>query len=176
MISEPPSIPDQLPSNSSSASAAAGKRPSIAATASGVEVFGFVSSYTTPGAPGACPTSQANVAIVGKLTHGVDQRIGAGIVDAIGDLDPILQKLIIQLQQLEGLPCASCARAQDGIDRNALRSQVVAHFERMAFAVGGEPSLAVLASGSYIFGLRMTEYEQGASLVHPRSLSLMRPA
>ena len=53
------SIADQSPSNSSWASAAAGKRASIALTASGVEVVGSVSSYTTPGAPGACPTSKA---------------------------------------------------------------------------------------------------------------------
>src|SRR5215213_7551155 len=57
--SDPASTPDQSPSNSSWASAAARKRPSIALTASGAEVDGSVSSYTTPGAPGACPTSKA---------------------------------------------------------------------------------------------------------------------
>ena len=58
-MSAPVSTADQSPSNSSWASAAAGKRPSIALTASGVEVVWSVSSYTTPGAPGAWPTSRA---------------------------------------------------------------------------------------------------------------------
>jgi hypothetical protein len=57
--SEPVLIADQSPSNSIWASAAAGKRPSIAVTASGVEGVWSVSSYTRPGAPGACPTSNA---------------------------------------------------------------------------------------------------------------------
>jgi len=78
--------------------------------------------------------------------------------------------VIIQLQQVECLSGAGSAGAQHGVDRDALVSQVVPDFLRVAFAVGGESSLAVLASWSCVFGLRMAEYEQRASLVHPCSL------
>ena len=113
---------------------------------------------------------QGNVAIVGKLAYGVDQGIGARIVETIGDFNPVRIELIIQLQQLECLPGAGSAGAQHGIDCDALRPQVVPHLERVAFAVGGEPSLAVLAAWPDVFGLRMAKYEQGASLVHLCSL------
>ena len=79
------------------------------------------------------------MAIVGKLTDGVDQRIPACVVEALGDFDTIRGRRITQLQELERLPRPNCARAQDRIDRDALAAQVVAHFERVAFSVGGEP-------------------------------------
>ena len=64
--SEPPSISDQSPSNSSLAKAAAGKRLSIALTAAGVDVSGSAMSCTRPGAPGAWPTSSATWQSTGR--------------------------------------------------------------------------------------------------------------
>jgi hypothetical protein len=78
--------------------------------------------------------------------------------------------MITQFQQLERLLCTGGAGAQHGIDRDALFSEVVAHLLGMAFAVRGESPLAVPASGAYVLGFSMTEYEQDASLVHPSSL------
>jgi hypothetical protein len=59
------------------------------------------------------PDEQRNPAVVRKLAYGIDQGIAAGVVETLGDLDPILVELIIQLQELEGLSCADRARAQD---------------------------------------------------------------
>ena len=113
---------------------------------------------------------QCDMAISGKIPYGIDQRIGAGVVEALGNLYAIGYKLITQFQQLERLLCTGGAGAQHGIDRDALFSEVVADLFGMAFAVRGEPPLAVPASGAYILGLSMTKYEQDASLVHPSSL------
>jgi len=113
---------------------------------------------------------QCDMAIGGKIPYGIDQRIGAGVVEALGNLYPIRCKLITQFQQLERLLCAGGARAQHSIDRDALFSEVVADLLGMAFAVRGESPLAVPASGAYVLGFSMTKYEQDASLVHPSSL------
>jgi hypothetical protein len=118
---------------------------------------------------------QGNVAIVGKLAYGVDQGIGAGVVEKIGDLHPVRVELIIQFEQVECLPGARSARAQHGIDCDALVPQVVPDLDRVPLAVRGETSLAIFAARSYVFGLRMAEYEQRASLVHPYSLRSRLP-
>jgi hypothetical protein len=47
---------------------------------------------------------------------------------------------------------------------------------RVAFAVGGEPALAVPAALPHVFGLGVAEYEQSASLFHPCSLWCARLA
>lgn len=116
------------------------------------------------------PDQQCDMAIGGKIPYGIDQRIGAGVVEALSNLYPIRCKLITQSQQLERLLCAGGARAQHGIDRDALFSEVVADLLGMAFAVRRESPLAVPASGAYVLGFSMTKYEQDASLVHPSSL------
>ena len=83
------SIPDQSPSNSSWASAAAGKRPSIALSCLGCGA-GRVGQFVDHArCAGGVADEQRNVAIVGKLAHGVDQCIGAGVVETIGDLHPV---------------------------------------------------------------------------------------
>ena len=110
------------------------------------------------------------MAIFGELAYRVDQGIGAGVVEKIGDLHSVRVGLIPQLQQIECLSGARSTRAQHGIDCDALASQVVPDLLRVALPVGGEPPLAVLAARSYVFGLRVAEYEQRASLVHPCSL------
>ena len=79
---------------------------------------------------------QRNAAIVRKLTDGVDQRIAACVVETLGDFHAIRRRRITQFEQLERLSRAGCARAQDRVDRDALAAQVVAHLERVAFAVG----------------------------------------
>lgn len=61
---------------------------------------------------------QGDLAILGKLAHGVDQGIGARIVETISDFHPVRVELIAQLQQLECLPGAGSAGAKDGIDGN----------------------------------------------------------
>ena len=83
---------------------------------------------------------KSNVGIVGKFAHSVDQCIGAGVVETIGDFHPLRIELITQLQQVECLPSAGSARAQHGIDGNALGPQIVPNLERVALAVRGEPS------------------------------------
>ena len=113
---------------------------------------------------------QSDMAIGGKIPYGIDQRIGAGVVEALGNLYAIRCKLITQFQQLERLLCAGGAGAQHGIDSDALFSEVVADLLGMPFAVRGESPLAVPASGAYVLGFSMTKYEQDASLVHPSSL------
>jgi hypothetical protein len=45
----------------------------------------------------------------GKLAYGVDQGVGARVVETIGDVDPVRRELIAQLQQLECLPSADSA-------------------------------------------------------------------
>jgi hypothetical protein len=119
---------------------------------------------------GGVSDEQSDLAIVGKPAYGIDQGIAAGVVETVGDLDPILVKLIIQLQELEGLSCADRARAQDCVDGDALRSQVITHLTCVTFAVRREPPLPVLTARSGVLGLGMTKYEQGASLIHLRSL------
>src|SRR5690348_11628498 len=113
---------------------------------------------------------QCDMAISGKIPHGIDQRIGAGVVETLGNLHAVGRKLITQSQQLERLLCPGGAGAQHGIDRDALLSEVIADLLSMAFAVWGESPLAVPASGAYVLGFSMTKYEQDASLVHPSSL------
>ena len=77
---------------------------------------------------------------------------------------------ITQLQLIERLPRADCARAQHGVDGDASPVQVVARLTRMVFAGGGEPSLRIPATRPCLLGLGMAEDEQGASQDHPRSL------
>ena len=43
------------------------------------------------------------MAISGKIPYGIDQRIGAGVVEAVGNFHVIGCKLITQFQQLERL-------------------------------------------------------------------------
>ena len=122
---------------------------------------------------------QRNRAILRKLAYGVDQGIGSGVVETIGDFNPVWIELITQLQQVECLPGTDCASAQDRVDHNALRSQIVTDLERVAFTVRREPSLAVFAAWPGVYGFRVAKYEQGASLVHASSvvsclLSLLR--
>src|SRR5215211_5353845 len=95
----------------------------------------------------------------------MDERIGAGIVEAVGDVDLTRSSLFIKLQQLERLPRPCCARAQHGVNGDAEGAQMIARLSSLALAVGGEPSLLVRASRPSFLGLRVTEDEQGASLV-----------
>src|SRR5829696_6580043 len=101
----------------------------------------------------------------------MNERIGTGVVEAVGDVDLTRSLLIIKLQQLERLACACCARAQHCVHGDAEGTQMITHLSGVAFAVAGEPSLLVRASRPSILGLRVTEDEQGASLVRPRSLN-----
>jgi hypothetical protein len=91
---------DHAPSNSSWARAAAGNRLSIAPTVSCVEVAGSVITCTGPGAPGGVSDEQGNAAIVGQFAYGVDQRVGAGVVETIGDFDMSRVELLAQLYQV----------------------------------------------------------------------------
>jgi hypothetical protein len=108
---------------------------------------------------------QGDVAILGKLAYGVDQGIGAGVVETIGDVHPIRWDLVTQLQQVECLPGADSSGAYDGIDGNALGPQIVTDLERGAFTVRGEPALAVFAARPGVFGVRVAKHEKRASLV-----------
>jgi hypothetical protein len=116
---------------------------------------------------------QGNLAIFWKFAYRIDQRIGAGVVETIGDLHPVPIDLIIQFEQVECLPGPGSARAQHGIDCDALAAQVIPDILRVELAVRGEPSLAVLAARSCVFGLRVAQYEQRASLVHSFSVSTL---
>jgi hypothetical protein len=118
---------------------------------------------------------QGNVAIVGKLAYGVDQGMGARVVETIGDVNPIRTQLISKLQQIERLSGAGSAETQDGVDRNALPPQVIPDLLSVAFAVRGEPSLAIPAARPGVFGFRVAKYEQSASLVHHSSLRCRTP-
>jgi hypothetical protein len=50
--------------------------------------------------------------------------------------------------------------------RDAPLVKVLARFSRLAFTVGGEPSLHVPPAGPHVFGLGMAKDKQGESLVH----------
>jgi hypothetical protein len=78
---------------------------------------------------------QCDMAISVKIPYGTDQRIRAGVVEALGNLYAIGCKVITQFQQLERLLCAGGAGAEHGIDRDALFSEVVADVLGMALAI-----------------------------------------
>jgi hypothetical protein len=108
---------------------------------------------------GGVADQQRNLAVDGKFAYGVDQGIGAAVVEAVGDVHPIRWDLIAQLEQVECLPGADSTRAQHGIDRNALGPQIVTDLERGAFAIRGEPTLTVFTARSGAFGFRVAKYE-----------------
>jgi hypothetical protein len=112
---------------------------------------------------------QCDVAIVGQVAYCVEQGVAASVVEKISDLQVIGIELI-ELEQFKSLSRPRCARAQHGVDHDLLVSQVVANLLCVVFTVGRESSLAVPATRSYVLGLCMAKYEQGASLVHSSSL------
>ena len=81
------------------------------------------------------PHEQCHATINGQLAYGIDQSIRTGVVEPVGDLHPIGWKLIIDLEQLQGLLSANRAGAQHRIDRDVAGSQVVTRLACLPFAV-----------------------------------------
>jgi hypothetical protein len=116
------------------------------------------------------PYEQSDVAVVGKLTYGVQPGVSARVIEEVSYFHAIRIELITELEQLQGLPGAGCARTDHRVDHDAMLSEVVAYLLRIAFTVRSESSLAVPAARPYVLGLSMAKYEQSASLMHSRSL------
>jgi hypothetical protein len=117
---------------------------------------------------------QGNVAIVGKLVDGVKQGIAARVVEQISDLHAIWVQMVTEVEQLERLAGAGCTRAQHCVDHDALVAKIVPYLLGVALTIGSESSLAVPAARPRVFSLRMAEYEQDPTLVHPSSLRRSR--
>ena len=69
-------------------------------------------------------------------------------------------------QRSRGKAAISSANSFRRRPRDAPLAKVPARLSRLAFTVGGDPSLHVPPAGPHVFGLGMAEDEQGASLVH----------
>ena len=88
---------------------------------------------------------QRDAAVVGELAYRLKARCRHRVAKEVSDFHAIRVELITAIQQLEGLPGASCAGAQHRVDQDALLSEVSAYLLRIPFTVWDESSLAVPA-------------------------------
>jgi hypothetical protein len=100
-----------------------------------------------------------DAAVVGKLAYRLQQGVGTRVAKEVSDFHAIRVELITEIQQLEGLPGASCAGAQYRVDQDALLSEVSAYLLRIPFTVWDESSLAVPATRPYVLGLSMAKLD-----------------